>query len=173
MDTTGDRSLVGSRMTERVQRVVGPAFKQPRLEALVAAAYRLSPRPMRRYVRALAPPPWLYAPYERRRAVRHALSWELFPSAYFQWNVYFGFSDPVLDVLRAFAARSRVIVDVGANVGVYSLVMASVAGPGAARKGSQSAEHGHRTLLYSTIAIPIDEPEPGSADRQHYQPRER
>src|SRR6266849_3871138 len=127
--------------------VLHGALKRPRLERVVRDVYRVTPRWLRRYARALAPEPRLYAPNERRSVVRHSLRWELFPSAYVQWWYYFGFSDPVLDVLRAFAPRCRVIVDVGANVGLYSVVMASIAGADAVVHAVEPHPLTYRQLL--------------------------
>ncbi len=130
-----------------MKAVLQGALKRARLERVVRDVYRLTPRSLRRYARALAPDPRLYAPDECRTVIRHSLRWELVPSAYVQWWYYFGFSDPVLDVLRAFAPRCRVIIDVGANVGLYSVVMASNAGADAVVHAFEPHPLTYRQLL--------------------------
>jgi FkbM family methyltransferase len=114
---------------KQLVNLIHEGLKRPPLEVLVSEAYRRLPRRARPYVRKLAPQPYSYAANELRCTSRGGLKWELYPRAHFQWLQYFGFEDPVLDVLVAIARRSSMIVDVGANVGFYSLSMAKAAGP--------------------------------------------
>lgn len=116
-------------MKKVVVELVHDALKRPILESLVGHAYRNAPRKVRPYVRKLAPQPYSYLDREQREAIRGGLRWELHPYAHFQWLQYFGFEDPVLEVLLVLAKRSETIFDVGANIGFYSLLMARAAGP--------------------------------------------
>lgn len=49
----------------------------------------------------------------------------MYPSNYFQWAHYFKLEDQVLNVLQNAAENTEVILDIGANIGLYSLAMAS------------------------------------------------
>jgi len=115
-------------LKKQLVNLIHEGLKRPALEVLVSEAYRRLPRRARPYIRKLAPQPFSYAADELRTTRRGGLKWELYPRAHFQWLQYFGFEDPVLDVLVTVAARSSTIVDVGANVGFYSLSMARAAG---------------------------------------------
>lgn len=112
---------------QMLKSVLHRALKREPLEHLVGEAYRHSPRLARPWLRKMAPHPRDYAHDELRQVTRRGLRWTFYPAAYFQWHHYFGFDDPVLDVLRVLARESRVVMDVGANVGLYSLVMATEA----------------------------------------------
>jgi FkbM family methyltransferase len=109
------------------------ALKRPPLEHALQEAYRRAPRGARRYLRKLAPQPSTYLQEERRSFERGGLQWHFQPYAYFQWLQYFAFEDPVLEVLFGLARHCQVILDIGANVGFYSLLMAQAAGKDSAR----------------------------------------
>lgn len=76
-------------------------------------------------LRRLAPPPASYPPHAVRLAERHGLKWELRLHDYFQWHQYFHLSDPIAQVLPQLHRDGALALDVGANVGMYSLVLAA------------------------------------------------
>ena len=69
------------------------------------------------------PQPSNYHLNDVRFVNRHGGWWKLKPRDYFQWHVFFGFKDDVLDLLRHLASQSRNIIDVGANIGLYTVLM--------------------------------------------------
>jgi FkbM family methyltransferase len=71
----------------------------------------------------LTPQPENYAASDERIVTRHGLRFRLRPGHYFQWHHLFKRHDAVLDVLRGRARGRRVFIDVGANIGLYSLVV--------------------------------------------------
>jgi FkbM family methyltransferase len=88
-------------------------------------------RPGSPFWRKLAPQPGDFRREARRDARRRDLRWVLHPHDYCQWNLYFDFPDPVLDRAVGIVAPGWQVVDVGANVGVYTCVLANaVAGDG-------------------------------------------
>jgi FkbM family methyltransferase len=112
-----------------VKSVVHRALKRPPLEELLRETYLRGPDALRRLLPKVVPQPRTYDRAEVRRVTRDGFSLVLHPSAYFQWHHYFGFEDPVLETLKRMARHARVILDVGANIGMYSLAMARAAGP--------------------------------------------
>jgi len=72
----------------------------------------------------VAPRPEQFAADDCRHVLHFGVDWRLFPAHYFQWHQYFGFADPVHRVLMQVAAKSRYILDIGANIGFYSVGMA-------------------------------------------------
>ncbi len=75
----------------------------------------------------LTPQPQDYG-REQRKLQQDGLTWVFEPSNYFQWYHLFGFEDDVLDVLTALGRNAEAFLDVGANVGYYSLMVAKHAG---------------------------------------------
>jgi len=66
----------------------------------------------------------MYDVGESRRVRRLGFDLELYPRSYFQWARLFGLPDPDLDAFRAAADGASVVVDIGANVGVYAMCIA-------------------------------------------------
>lgn len=98
---------------------------RPTEQALIRA-YALAhgtPGAEKRLVR-WTPQPSSYRAPDVRKVVRYGAQWHLHPAHYFQWHHYFGLRDDVLEALRRLAKDARVMVDVGANIGLYSLVVA-------------------------------------------------
>lgn len=124
-------SSLRARLRQAAVSAVHGALKNAPAEQLLRLTHGAAPPALRGWWPRVAPQPSDYAPNERRRFRTRGLRFELAPSSYFQWHHYFGFDDPVLDVLATLAVGARTIVDVGANVGLYALVMARAAGPAA------------------------------------------
>ncbi|MBK8010999.1 MAG: FkbM family methyltransferase [Deltaproteobacteria bacterium] len=80
---------------------------------------------LHRQILKLTPHPYAYAPHEARSVVRHSLKWQLEPANYFQWHQFYGLRDRVLETLLRLSQDARVFVDVGANIGFYSCVLAA------------------------------------------------
>lgn len=70
------------------------------------------------------PRPRNYQPYEQREVNLMGYDFTMYPSNYFQWAHYFKLEDQVLNVLCNAAEDADVILDIGANIGLYSLAMA-------------------------------------------------
>lgn len=73
----------------------------------------------------LVPQPQNYLAHEVREATRRDVRWRLFPSHYAQWYCYWGFADPVADLLLRLATGANTVLDIGANVGIYALPMST------------------------------------------------
>jgi FkbM family methyltransferase len=59
-----------------------------------------------------------------KSARRYGLNWNLQLRHHFQWRQYFGFPDEILDHLVEQISPGDVVLDIGANVGFYSLILA-------------------------------------------------
>jgi FkbM family methyltransferase len=69
----------------------------------------------------LLPQPGQYDPSDVREAVIEGVRLRLFPREYIQWVHYFGWPDPNFESLSCLAQDKSALLDIGANVGVYSL----------------------------------------------------
>ncbi len=88
---------------------------------LIGAAERV---PWARWlIFGLTPQPENYAATDERIVTRHGFRFRLRPRHYFQWHHLFKRHDAVLEVLLRRGRGTRVFIDVGANVGLYSLVV--------------------------------------------------
>lgn len=116
-------------MKEFGKRAVYAALQNPvGEEALAWATPRASAR-LQDLLRKVAPQPYCYSLSDRRVVRRRGLEWELCPAEYFQWHQFYGFEDPVYEVLAACIEPGQTFVDVGANVGFYTLTLAQLVGP--------------------------------------------
>lgn len=116
-------------MKELGKRAVYAALQNPvGEEALAWATPRASAR-LQDILRKVAPQPYCYSLSDRRVVRRRGLEWELCPAEYFQWHQFYGFEDPVYEALSACIQPGELFVDVGANVGFYSLTIAERVGP--------------------------------------------
>ncbi len=114
---------------DQLKEVLFNTLRQPPLENLaVASSLKASPD-MQRWLRKAVPQPYSYTLQDQRIAERYGYRWTLNPKDYFQWHQFYGLYDEVLEVLRATAASTQVIFDIGANIGFYSLLMARAQGP--------------------------------------------
>jgi FkbM family methyltransferase len=93
-------------------------------EALVRGLNRRLPQVANTITRRIASPPASYGDAGVRRVHRDDFTWQLRPSDYFQWHHFLAFPDPVLDALRTLVGRSDIVFDVGANIGLYAVVVA-------------------------------------------------
>ena len=85
---------------------------------------RRAPVGTQELLRKVVPQPGNYRAKDGRQVTRRGLQWQLNPHDYFQWHQYYGFSDEVLETLLLLAADCEVVIDVGANIGFYSVVVA-------------------------------------------------
>jgi len=120
--------------TERVLTAL--SVGAPRLASLLASAY---------------PQPRDYALVDERLVERRGGRWLLRPAHYFQWHLFFNHADPVLDVLCHLARSSRFAVDAGANVGVYSVLMALAMAEGAVHAFEPGPETYERLVLHTHL----------------------
>ncbi len=115
---------------DRLKARLYALLKRPAFERALVAGYAALfalPRLQRRLV-FLTPQPESYGPHEVREATRFGARLQLRPSNYFQWHHYFGLHDAVLEVLESLVEPGDQIMDVGANIGLYTLRMAAHAG---------------------------------------------
>ena len=98
-------------------------------EALWVRANRRAGPVRREALRKWLPRPSAYAPTAERRAERYGYEWAFRLRDYLQWHHYFELGDAVLDTLVAVARPGDVVVDVGANVGLYGVLAARAVGP--------------------------------------------
>lgn len=108
-----------------IQASVYRLFRHRRIEELLRVARGAAPTGLRKAIMYLLPQPWAYDRSVRRRARRHGLSWHLEPVEYCQWHHYFGIPDTNLQAFLTVSEGANVILDVGANVGLYSLPVAA------------------------------------------------
>ena len=100
-------------------------MKQQPLESAMTRAVANADVPVQELLRKIVAQPQSYSTDEVRSVERRGLRWSLRPHDYFQWNQLYGFADEVLELLVRLSRRSLVVFDVGANIGFYSLVMAT------------------------------------------------
>ena len=74
-------------------------------------------------IHKLTPQPANYAASDQRIVTRHGFRFRVRPGHYFQWSHLFKRKDAVLDELLRHGRGRRVFIDVGANIGLYSLVV--------------------------------------------------
>ena len=77
-------------------------------------------------VYGLTPQPENYAASDERIVSRYGLRFRVRPHHYFQWHHLFKRQDAILDELLRRGRDQRVFIDVGANIGLYSLVVRQV-----------------------------------------------
>jgi FkbM family methyltransferase len=94
------------------------------IENAVAALHHQAPPEVQKWTRKIIPGPSLYRPHEVIETQREGLTWHLHPAEYFQWHQAFGLFDEVSFLLTQLNHDARTFVDVGANIGFYSLSMA-------------------------------------------------
>lgn len=74
----------------------------------------------------LSPPNYLYAPETFRSAVRNGVKYDLDINKYIDHSLYFGFYDYSLDKLLNLAEGKKVVIDVGANIGLTAVNIAKI-----------------------------------------------
>lgn len=112
------------RVVSRLRRLTfGKLSRFPAVTEILSAVIRRG-TPRTKFLPYVCPQPTDFAPTDVRVVRRHGVSLALHPAHYFQWHHYFGLPDPVLEVLVREARRASVVIDVGANIGLYSLLMA-------------------------------------------------
>ena len=104
-----------------VRRVRGTLANERGERLLIELAERIPWA--RRLIFGLTPQPEHYPASAERVVIRYGLRFRLRPGHYFQWHHLFQRRDAVLDELRRRGRGQRVFVDVGANIGLYSLVV--------------------------------------------------
>lgn len=118
---------------ERVKRRLYQLLKQPVAEQCIAWAHsataELPPSPLHSWLVKFTPHPYAYRPDEVRRIHRDSGDWVLRPANYFQWHHFFGLPDAVLEALVGACRPGDVVLDIGANIGLYSVHMARAVGP--------------------------------------------
>lgn len=87
------------------------------------------PPSFQEHARRVVAQPHSYPASVTRRARREGLDLELSPHDYFQWHQFYRFGDEVLVTLRAAAAGASAVIDVGANIGFYGLLVARAIAP--------------------------------------------
>lgn len=80
-----------------------------------------SPRRVQQGLVHLLPQPGQFDPQDVRHVVVGGVRLDLFPHEFIQWVHYFGWLDPNFESLSCLSQDSRCLIDVGANVGIYSL----------------------------------------------------
>ncbi len=99
-------------------------FKNRLSEELIYVALDLLDDEDRQRLLRFTPQPRNYTPEDVRRVFRYGFELMLQPSNYFQWHHFFGLPDPDMKTLDGLARSAEVVLDVGANIGLYSLMMA-------------------------------------------------
>jgi FkbM family methyltransferase len=117
--------LLGGAPKQVAKRMLYRALKLRAVESKLANTVATSPGEYRELWRKLVPQPYSYQADEVREVSRYGLDWRLAPHDYFQWHQYYGFSDDVLVALVGLAPGIRTFIDVGANIGFYSGVVAA------------------------------------------------
>ncbi len=115
-------------MKELGKRAVYAALRNPAGEEALAWVTPRAGARLQDVLRKVAPQPYCYTLTDRRVVRRRGLEWELCPAEYFQWHQFYGFEDPVYEVLSACIQPGETFIDVGANVGFYSLTIAERVG---------------------------------------------
>lgn len=115
-------------MKELGKRAVYAALRNSAGEEALAWVTPRAGARLQDVLRKVAPQPYCYTLTDRRVVRRRGLEWELCPAEYFQWHQFYGFEDPVYEVLRACIEPGERFVDVGANVGFYTLTVADRVG---------------------------------------------
>ena len=75
----------------------------------------------------LVPPEYLYSKGSTRQLIRNGISYILDISDTVDHFIYFGFVDTAFDRIMSYVKQDDVIFDVGANIGRFTLVFASLA----------------------------------------------
>lgn len=119
------RDLVSIRTTllNSVRRV----FQNPVCEH--AFARLLTGGPSSSALARMAPHHLLYEPGSVRRVVRWGATFDLDLSDLVSWTAFMGFRQAVLELLARETRPGMVCLDVGANIGTATLVMAGATGP--------------------------------------------
>lgn len=104
----------------------------PSLEHAISQLYAACPVALRPWVMRIGPQVNSYDLSTSRTAARHGYMWRLEPAHYCQWLHYFQYDDVTHRVFLQVAheCRAQYAVDVGANVGIYSLPLARQLEPG-------------------------------------------
>jgi FkbM family methyltransferase len=110
-------------MKHELKSALYHALKNPTAEQLLFELYRVSPAPYRPLIHKVLPHPWVYGPDEVRDVTRQGVAWRLRPRNYFQWHQLFGLFDAIGILLTTLARDGGVILDVGANIGFYGVLM--------------------------------------------------
>lgn len=118
---------------EQVKRQLYQLLKQPLAERCIAWAHgataEFPPSSLQSWLVKFTPHPYAYRPDEVRRIHRGSWDWVLRPANYFQWHHYFGLPDAVLDALVRACRPGDVVLDIGANIGLYAVHMGRTVGP--------------------------------------------
>lgn len=112
-------------MRQEILSRVRKQLANPRGESFVIGLAEHVPW-ARRLAFSLTPQPENYGVADERIVSRHGLRFRLRPSHYFQWHHLFKRDDAVLDELLHRARGQQIFIDVGANIGLYSLAVRRV-----------------------------------------------
>ncbi|MCB9647849.1 MAG: FkbM family methyltransferase [Deltaproteobacteria bacterium] len=120
------------RAKDQMKRGLYQLLKGPGPERIIARAHAatsgLPSSPLQDWLLKLTPHPESYGPDELRRVHRADGDWVFRPANYFQWHHYFQLPDGVLEALVRACRAGDVVLDIGANVGLYAVRMARAVG---------------------------------------------
>lgn len=114
-------------MARRAAALVRRSMHGRPQERLLRTLMKRAPALGKRSLLHLLPQPGDFDVTEHRRVQIDGVAFDLYPKEYIQWLHYFGCTDPNLETLRFLARSARCVFDVGANVGLYSLLTAASA----------------------------------------------
>jgi FkbM family methyltransferase len=117
-----------ARLKTSLKRFVHASLQTPRRERALVAIARQCPAQLQPTLRKLVPQPRSYAASEERLVTRFGMQWHLHPSEYFQWHHYFAFADAVLETLQHVVHEGDCVLDIGANIGLYTGIVARKVG---------------------------------------------
>ncbi len=119
-----DRITTRTRFLNKIRHFL----KYPFLERVLIAM--ISKKKENSFWSKLVPPEYLYARGTKRQSTRNGISYILDISDSVDHFIYFGFKDKAFERIISLIKRDFVIIDVGANIGRFTLAFASSASGG-------------------------------------------